>query len=447
MLVTFGGGEGGEGGGEAHGAPHMVIVPANVPVKPGDGAVSFAQLEVRVDPKAEWAQMYHEVWRVERAYFYDAHFHGANTEAEEQQFAPYVSSIASRADLNYIFQEMLSAFSVGHLRGNGGAIPEAPRVPGGLLGADYAVRKDHYCLAKIYTGGNWSPQLRAPLAQPGLDVGVGDCILAIDNEPLTAETNIQQPLEGTAGHAVTLHVAGPNGERPRDVVVIPVATEAALRNQDWIDGNQRKVDQLSGGKLAYVYLPDTGAGGFTNFNRYYFAQTNRQGAVIDERFNGGGQVADYIIEVLGRKLESYWAPRYGAVERTPNAAIYGPKVMIANEFSGSGGDAMPWLFKHNQLGVLVGKRTWGGLVGIGQIPVLMDGGSVTSPSVAFFSPEGQWDVENHGVDPDIAVEQDPKAVAEGHDPQLEKAVAVALDELAKHPNPEPHKPAYPNYSH
>ncbi len=446
LLVLASDGEGGGEGGHG-GAPHMVIVPADAPVKPGEGAVSFAQVQVHIDPKAEWAQMYHDVWNIERAYFYDAHFHGANTEALERQYEPYVGSIASRADLNYIFQEMLSAFSVGHLRGSGGAIPSATHVPGGLLGADYVIRNDHYCLEKIYTGGSWSPQLHPPLAQPGLDVAVGDCILAIDTVPLTAETNIQQPLEGTAGHAVTLHIAGPNGERPRDIVAVPVVNEAALRNVDWIDANQRKVDQLSGGKLAYVYLPDTGEGGFTNFNRYYFAQTDKQGAIIDERFNGGGQIADYIVEVLGRKLQSYWAPRYGAIEHSPNDAIYGPKVMIANEYSGSGGDAMPWLFKYNKLGVLVGKRTWGGLVGIGEIPVLMDGGHVTSPSVAFFSPEGKWDVENHGVDPDVVVDQDPKAVAEGHDPQLEKAVAIALEQLAKHPNPEPHKPAYPQYSY
>ncbi len=449
MLLHLGGGDEGNGdrGPEHPGAPRMAIVPADKPAKAGEGAISFAEVEVRVDPRAEWSQMYHEVWRIERAYFYDAHFHGADTVALERQYEPYVAAIASRADLNYIFQEMLSAFSVGHLRGSGGAIPEAPRVPGGLLGADYTVRNDHYCFAKIYTGGSWSPELHPPLAQPGLDVAAGDCILAIDNQPLSAATDIQQPLEGTAGHAVTLRVAGPSGERPRDLVVVPVGSEAALRNTDWIDGNQRKVDELSGGKLAYVYLPDTAAGGFTNFNRYFFAQTQKQGAIIDERFNGGGQIADYIVEVLGRKLQSYWAPRYGAIEHTPNDAIFGPKVMIANEYSGSGGDAMPWLFKHNGLGTLVGKRTWGGLVGIGGIPVLMDGGRVTSPSVAFFSPQGEWDVENHGVDPDITVEQDPKAVAEGHDPQLEKAVAVALDELGKHPNPEPHKPAYPRYSY
>ena len=427
------------------GPPSWVIVPANAPVKPGEGALSFADLKVRVDPAAEWEQMYHEVWRIERAYFYDPHFHGTDTVADERRFEPYVASIASRADLNYIFQEMLGAFSVGHLRGNGGAIPTAPHVPGGLLGADYTIKDNRYCLAKIYTGGNFNPREKAPLAQPGLNLKIGDCILDINGQVLDASIDIQKPLEGTAGHIISLHVASADGKNARDISVTPIASEANLRNIDWIEGNQRKVDELSGGKLAYVYLPDTGQGGFTNFNRYYFAQMQKQGAIIDERFNGGGQVADYFIEVLGRHIESYWAPRYGSVEHTPNAAIYGPKVMIANEFSGSGGDALPWLFKQAKLGTLVGKRTWGGLVGIGPIPVLMDGGHVTSPSVAFFSPKSEWDVENHGVDPDVAVEQDPKAVSEGHDPQLEKAVSIALEDLSKHPQTQPAKPAYPNY--
>ena len=427
------------------GPPSLVIVPANAPIKPGEGTLSLADLMVRVEPHAEWNQMYHEVWRIERAFFYDPHFHGADTVADEQRLQPYVQSIASRADLNYIFQEMLTAFSVGHLRGTGGAIPEAHRLPGGLLGADYVIRNNRYCIAKIYTGGLFNPDVKAPLAQPGLNVSVGDCILAINGQDLTASTDIQQPLEGTAGKITLLHIASADGSKPRDLDVTPIPTEAALRNIDWIDSNQRKVDQLSGGKLAYIYLPDTGAGGFTNFNRYFMAQTDKQGAVIDERFNAGGQIADYIIEVLGREIESFWAPRYGAIEHTPNAGIYGPKVMIVNEFAGSGGDAMPWLFRHNHLGPLVGKRTWGGLVGISSIPVLMDGGHVTSPSVAFFSPKGEWDVENHGVDPDVIVDQDPKAVAEGHDPQLEKAVALALQELAAHPTVPPTRPAYPVY--
>ena len=425
--------------------PTWIIAPANAPVKAGDGVLSFGDVKMRVNPHAEWAQMYHEVWRIERAFFYDPNFHGTNTVADEKKYEPYVESIASRADLNYIFQEMLSAFSVGHLRGTGGQIPDAKKVPGGLLGADYEIKGNRYCIAKIYTGGDFNPRDKAPLAQPGLNVKVGDCILNLNGQDLTADMDIQQPLEGTAGKVISIRVADAEGKNSRDIAVTPIASEAALRNVDWIDSNQKKVDQLSGGKLAYVYLPDTGEGGFTNFNRYYFAQTDKQGAIIDERFNGGGQVADYFIEVLGRHIESYWAPRYGKVEHTPNAGIYGPKVMIANEFSGSGGDALPWLFKQAKLGPLVGKRTWGGLVGIGPIPVLMDGGHVTSPSVAFFSPKGEWDVENHGVEPDFAVEQDPKAISEGHDPQLEKAVSLALDEMKKEPQHEVQKPVYPNY--
>jgi tricorn protease len=315
-----------------------------------------------------------------------------------------------------------------------------------LLGADYVVRNNRYCLAKIYSGGAFNPHEKAPLAQPGLNLSAGDCILAINGQELWSSVDIQQPLEGTAEHAIALRVAA-GGGKVRDVTVVPVPSEANLRHIDWIESNRRKVDQMSDGKLAYVYLPNTGAEGFTNFNRYYFAQTQKQGAIIDERFNAGGQMADYIIEVMSRHIEAYWSPRYGRVEHTPNAAIYGPKVMVANEVSGSGGDALPWLFKQAKIGTLVGKRTWGGLVGISEIPVLMDGGHVTSPSVAFFSPKGEWDVENHGVDPDVVVEQDPKAVSEGHDPQLESAVAIALRDLAAHPIAQPARPAYPDYHH
>ena len=429
----------------AGGPPSWYIAPSTAPFKPGDGALSFSDVKLRIDPAAEWNQMYHEVWRIERAFFYDPKFHGTDTAADEKRLEPYVASIASRADLNYIFQEMLTAFSVGHLRGNGGAIPEAQHVAGGLLGADFIVKDNRYCVSKIYTGGSFNPRIKAPLAQPGLNVSVGDCILAINGQDVTAAVDLQEPLDGTAGRLINLRIASSDQKNPRDINVTPVPSEAQLRNIDWIEGNQRKVDQLSGGKLAYVYLPDTAGGGFTNFNRYYFAQIDKQGAIIDERFNSGGQVADYFVEVMKRQIESYWSPRYGPINHTPNAAIYGPKVMIANEFSGSGGDALPWLFKHGNVGPLVGKRTWGGLVGIGGIPVLMDGGHVTSPSFGFFSPKGDWDVENHGVDPDYPVEQDPKAVSEGHDPQLEKAVALAMEELAKHPAKPVERPAYPNY--
>ena len=428
-------------------APTFVIVPADSPVKPGEGKLDLSKMEVRVDPRAEWRQMFHEIWQIERSFFYDPHYHGVDTVAAEAKYKPYLDEVGSRSDLNYLFQEMLGDFSIGHLRGTGGTIPRPHHVPGGLLGADYEIVSGRYRIQRIYTGEHWNPRAHAPLAEPGVNVKAGDFILAIDGKDLTGSDDIQRLLEGTAGTQVVLKIAADaSGKDSHDVTVTPIADDLTLRNLAWIEANRRKVQELSAGKLAYVYLPDTAQGGLTNFNRYYFAQLDKQGAVIDERFNSGGQAADYIIHAMQRTLMSWWAPRYGAIYRTPAASILGPKVMITNEFSGSGGDAMPWYFREAQLGPLVGKRTWGGLVGIGGIPVLMDGGRVTSPSFGFFNPQGQWDVENHGVQPDYEVDMEPKPVSEGHDPQLEKAVSLALDELAKHPVPEPHKPEYPNYN-
>ena len=447
MLLEMAGG-GGDGAPAAGGAaPVFLIVPADVPVKPGEGKLDLSRMEVRVDPRAEWRQMFHEIWQVERSFFYDAHYHGVDTVAEEAKYRPYLDEVGSRSDLNYLFQEMLGGFSIGHLRGFGGTIAHPNRVPGGMLGADYEVVSGRYRIKRIYTGEHWNPQAHAPLAEPGVKAAEGNFILAVGGQELSGTDDIQRLLEGTAGTQVVLKVAADaNGKDARDVTVTPIGDDLGLRNLAWIEANRRKVQELSGGKLAYVYLPDTALGGLTNFNRYYFAQLDKQGAVIDERFNSGGQAADYIINAMQRTLMSWWAPRYGAIYRTPQAAILGPKVMIINEFAGSGGDAMPWYFREAQLGPLVGKRTWGGLVGIGGIPVLMDGGTVTSPSFGFFNPQGQWDVENHGVPPDYEVDLDPKPVSEGHDPQLEKAVSLALEELAKHPVPEPHKPEYPNYN-
>jgi tricorn protease len=443
-----GGGAGGRGRGGtgAPAAPQYVIVPAAAPVKPGEGAVRLTDVEVNVDPIAEWKQMYHEVWRIERSYFYDPNLHGVNVADAEKEYEKYLDSLASRNDLNYILRTMLSEMTVGHLRGGGGNIPQARAVPGGLLGADYEILDGRYRLKKIYTGESWNPQLRAPLAEPGLNVSAGDYLLAVNGQDLKGDDDISRLLENTADKSVTLRVgADPSGANSREITVIPISSEQQLRHQAWVEENRRKVDQLSGGKLAYVYMPDTGQGGLTAFNRYYFAQVDKQGAVIDERFNGGGQVADYVIEVLNRQLLGWWSPRWGAIYRTPAASVFGPKVMIINEMAGSGGDMMPWMFRYTKTGTLVGKRTWGGLVGVSQYPPLMDGGSVTSPNFGFFSPKGEWDVENHGVAPDEEVEMDPKAVHEGRDPQLERAVAIALEQLQKNPPPSPKRPPYPNY--
>jgi tricorn protease len=320
-------------------------------------------------------------------------------------------------------------------------------VPGGLLGADYKIENGRYRFAKVYNGENWNPQLRAPLTQPGVNVVAGEYLLAVNGRNLTANDNLYSFFQSTANKQVVLKVGpNPDGTGARDVTVVPVGNEGGLRNLAWIEANRRKVSELSGGKLSYVYLPDTAGGGFTNFNRYFFPQLDKQGVVVDERFNSGGQAADYVIDYLRKPLMSYWAVRDGQDWRQPFGTMAGPKIMLVNEYSGSGGDYLPYMFRRAKLGPLMGKRTWGGLVGIGGYPTLMDGGSVSAPHFAFYTPEGQWDIENRGVAPDIEVDLDPKAWREGRDVQLEKAVAYLLDELKKNPpKPEPKRPAYPNY--
>ncbi len=450
MLLRMGGAGGGRGGrGGAAGAPagpQFVIVPSATVVKAGEGALRLNDVEALVDPVAEWKQMYREVWRIERSYFYDPNLHGVNVADQEKAYEKYLDSLSSRADLNYLFHDMLSEMTVGHLRGGGGNIPTAHAIPGGLLGADYEIANNRYRFKRIYTGENWNPDLQGPLAAPGLNVTAGDYLLSVNGQELTAKDDVQYLLENTSGKHVVLRVgADPSGAGAREITVVPVGNELQLRHQAWVEDNRRLVDKLSGGKLAYVYMPDTGQGGLTSFTRYYFAQTDKQGLVLDERYNGGGQVADYVIEVLNRQLLGWWSPRYGAIYRSPAAAILGPKVMVINEMAGSGGDAMPWMFHSTKTGTLVGKRTWGGLVGIGSYPPLMDGGTVTAPDFGFFNPNNQWDVENKGVTPDVEIDMDPKAVAEGHDPQLERAVTIALQQLKEHPVPEPRRPDFPNY--
>jgi tricorn protease len=414
--------------------------------KPGEGALKLDDLEVYVDPRAEWNQMYHEVWRIERDFLYDPHWHGLDLAAAEKKYAPYLKGVGGRGDLNHLFVEMLGEITVGHMFVGGGDVPKAPKVQGGLLGADYKIENGRYRFARIYNGENWNPELRAPLTQPGVDVKPGDYLLEVNGVNLEATGEVYRYFENTAGKQVKIKVsANPDGKNARETTVVPVSDDFPLRNRAWEEDNRRKVDELSGGKLAYVHVPDTSTGGYLNFNRFYFAQVGKQGAVIDERYNHGGFVADYIIDLLERPLRNCAISREGEKFCSPLAQIYGPKTMVINEMSGSGGDALPWMFKQDKIGPLVGTRTWGGLVGIYNYPVLMDGGGVTAPRVAIYGLHGDWEVENHGIAPDIEVENDPASVAAGHDPQLERAVEVTLEALKKNPVTVPEHPAYPNY--
>jgi tricorn protease len=414
--------------------------------KPGDGALKLDEMEVYVDPRTEWNQMYHEVWRIERDFLYDPNHHGLNIPSAEKKYAVYLKGLGGRGDLNYLFDEMLGEITIGHMFIGGGDLPEPKRVRGGLLGADYKIENGRYRFARVYNGENWNPDLRAPLTQPGVDVKPGDYLLEVEGREVRAPAEVYSFFENTAGRQIKIKV-GPNadGKDAREVTVVPLPSDFALRNRAWEEDNRRKVDELSGGKLAYVHVPDTAVGGWTNFNRFYFAQVGKQGAVIDERYNHGGEVADYIIDMLKRPLRNCAISREGEAFCSPLAQIYGPKTMIINEMSGSGGDALPWMFKQDKVGPLVGTRTWGGLVGIYNYPPLMDGGFVTAPRVGIYGLHGEWEVENSGIKPDIEVENDPASVAAGHDAQLEKAVAVTMDALRKNPVVIPEHPPYPNY--
>ena len=423
-----------------------LIVAAEAAPEPGKGVLGTEAMEVYAEPLVEWRQMYREVWRIERDFFYDPGLHGLDLAAAEKRYAPYLEAVASRQDLNYLFEEMLGELTCGHVFVGGGDRPEVKRVGVGLLGADYEVVGGRYRFARIYDGENWNPRLKAPLTQPGVDVRAGEFLLAVGGREVTAAEDVHKAFEATAGRQTVIRV-GPSadGKGAREVTVVPVDDESGLRTLAWVEDNRRKVDRMSGGRLAYVWLPDTAEGGYANFNRYYFAQVGKQGAVIDERYNQGGLIADYVIDYMRRPLMGYFAAREGADYITPVGSIYGPKVMIVNEYAGSGGDMMPWLFRAAGIGPLVGKRTWGGLVGMAGAAPLMDGGMTGAPQSGFWNPDGTWDVENHGVDPDIEVGMDPAAVRAGRDPQLEKAVEVALKLLEKDPPPKHVKPAYPNY--
>lgn len=414
--------------------------------KPGDGLLKTEQMEMRVEPAAEWQQMYSESFRLQRDFFYDPNTHGFNLADGAGKYRKYLAGIGSRQDLNYLFGEIYGELSVGHLYVSGGAGPEIKTVAGGLLGCDYSIENGRYRFAKIYNGENWNPDLRAPLTQPGVNVKEGDYLLAVNGRDVRATDDVYSFFEATANKSVTLRI-GPNadGSGARDVTVVPVANETQLRYMAWVEGNRRKVEQLSGGRIGYVHLPNTSTQGYTNFNRWYFAQTDKEAMVLDERFNGGGFVADYIVDYLRRPLLNYFSLRDSPPFTTPMNVMPGPKAMIINEYAGSGGDAMPWMFRKLGIGPLIGKRTWGGLVGIGGTPALIDGGRITSPNFGWFNLEKNWEIENAGVGPDIEVDLDPAAVRQGHDPQLERTVQYLLEELKKKPLPKHQQPAFPNY--
>lgn len=409
------------------------------------GKLAYDALEVKLEPRAEWRQIFDEAWRINRDYFYDPKMHGADWPAMKARYAQFLPHLATRSDLNRVIMWLCSELGVGHSRGGGGdTLVDAETVPGGLLGADYELADGRYRFKKVFGGLNWTPELRAPLTEPGVGVKAGEYLLAVQGRDLTARDNLYARFENSAGKQLELTVGrNADGAGSRTVKVVPIADEGSLRNRDWVEGNIAKVTKATEGKVAYVYVPNTAELGFEYFKRYFFPQSDRQAIIVDERHNGGGSVADYYIDILRRPYVSNWATRYGASFATPQAAIFGPKVMLIDETAGSGGDLLPWMFRKFELGKLIGRRTWGGLVGILGFPELMDGGEVTAPNIGFWTEEEGFGVENVGVPPDIEVEQLPALVQAGRDPQLERAIEEILAELKANPPSAPIQPPFP----
>lgn len=427
----------------------FAIVSTEAPPKPGEGRLDLSGLQVQINPREEWRQIYNEAWRLMRDYFYDGQHHGQNLKALQEHYAAYLPQLVRREDLNTVMQEMFSHITVSHLNVGGGDVPRSGTPSnGGLLGADYEVQQGRYRITRLLQSDNSMQLLTPPLTQPGVHVKVGDFLLAVDGQEIKSEENLYRYFVGKAGRPTQIKVASTaTGENARTYTVVPLPGENTLRTFNWMEDNRRKVAELSSGKLAYLYLPDTGRTGYDLFNRDFYAQLDKQGVIIDERYNSGGAPADYFIDLLKRVPLSSYAFREGQDMPFPVATIPGPRVMLINEDAGSGGDTLPWMFRASALGTLVGKRTWGG--GIGgyiNLPGFVDGGGMSAPNRGFFNPKrGAWDIENHGVAPDVEVEQLPAAMRAGHDPQLERAVQIALDELKKSAPAKAKRPAYPVY--
>lgn len=408
-------------------------------------------LKTKLDRSEEWEQIFNEAWRYEKDYFYDPGIHGRDWNAVYEKYSPLIPFIRHRADLTYVLDQMNGELSVGHSFVSGGDYPETDRSSAGLLGADLVPEKNRWKIKRIYTTESWNPELSSPLDRPGIKIEEGYYLVGINGKELTASDDPYQFLDGTLDVQTTLHInRTPDFTGSWKEVVKPIANELNLRQRAWVEDNRRLVERLSGGKLAYVWVPNTGSAGFISFNRYFFAQQDKKGAVIDERFNGGGLLDDYMVDLMNRKLRAAITNEAPGGEpfRLP-AGIMGPKVLLINEMSGSGGDFFPWVFRQQKTGPLIGTRTWGGLVKSSVHYPMVDGGTLTAPDNAVFDPiNRKWIAENEGVAPDIEVRQDAVSLSKGIDPQLERAVSEALKLLEQEgdmkivppPFPTPAKP-------
>jgi len=410
-----------------------------------DKKINTGSFEARVDPVAEWRQIFNDAWRLERDYFYDPGMHGVDWNEMRRRYGKLLEEAVTRWDVNYVIGELIAELNSSHTYRSGGDVEQGPSLGVGYLGCDYSLENGAYRIKHIVQAAAWDSEVRSPLLQPGVtNVHQGDYLLAVNGEPLDVAEDPWAAFQGLADKPVFLTVNDkPALAGAREVLVRTLGSEERLRNLAWIEENRQRVERLSQGKVGYVYVPDTSINGQNELVRMWRAQVTKEGLVIDERFNSGGQIPDRFIELLDRPLRNYWAVRDGKDWMTPPITQLGPKAMLINGWSGSGGDCFPFYFKQSGLGPLIGMRTWGGLIGITGSPPLVDGGGVTVPAFAIYSTNSQWIIEGHGVDPDIEVVDDPAAMARGEDPQLERAVTEVMKQLHQHPPREVKRPPYP----
>ena len=407
--------------------------------------VPLNSLETMVDPVAEWQQIFTDAWRLERDYFYDPKMHGVDWNAMRVRYGELLKDAVTRWDVNYVIGELISELNSSHTYRGGGDEESGLQRGVGYLGVDFAAENGAYRIKKIVDGAEWDAEVRSPLKAAGINVKEGDYLLAVNGLPLGTDQEPHAAFQGLADMPVFLTVNDrPSLDGSRQVLVQTLSSEARLRHLAWIEKNRKRVADATEGKVGYIFVPDTGQHGQSELVRQFRAQYNKAGLIVDERFNSGGQVPDRFIEMLGRKVLNYWAVRDGHDTTSPAIVNPGPKAMLINGWSGSGGDCFPFYFKQAGLGPLIGTRTWGGLIGITGSPGLVDGGSVTEPAFAIYSTKGEWIIEGHGVDPDITVVDDPSLMARGRDPQLERAIEEVRKALEKNPPAEVKRPKYPD---
>jgi tricorn protease len=421
------------------------IVDAAEGKKPGDGKVDASTLMAVVDPKQEWLQMYNETWRLERDFYYDPAMGGLDWKAVGDHYRELIPYVAHRSDLNYVIGELIGELATSHSYVSGGETPAIPRTAVGLLGADYSLDPANglYRFQKIYRRRDWNSNVRAPLAEPGIHVAEGDYLLAVNGQPVRSPMNVYAAFVGTADQLTRITVGRAAGDpAARTYTVKPVGSEYSIRYTEWVSANRDLVTRETGGRVAYIHVPNTSFQGIQEFIKQYYPQLDRQGMIVDERNNGGGFNPEFFISRLTRSTWIYRSRRNGAGVRQPSAAVDGPKCMLINEHAGSGGDSFPYYFHMLNIGPLIGKRTWGGLVGLAHGISLVDGGSITMPEIGAWDRNGKWIVENHGVDPDIEVVNSPADEAAGRDPQLERAIQYCKEELQKNPPAALQRPPY-----